>query len=208
MFMNKETFKHVAPDRLITGIALLVLGILFLIFPINSVRIICYVAGALLVVFGVVKLVFYFMHGMVETGNGLILGGALICVGVMLILKQGLLQELITILFGFVLLIGGLSYLQRAIGKIRRKNLIWILYILLAAAFLAFGIVVFVNPFSARALGIFIGICLIFDGICDLTFTICDGILKGKTAPVAEVSEAQGDPEPSERKSETKGNKG
>ena len=205
--MNKEIFKHVAPDRLITGITLLVLGILFLIFPVNSVRIICYVAGALLIVFGAVKLVLYFVKGMIETGNGLILGGALICIGAMLIIKQGLLQELITMLFGFVLLIGGLSYLQRAICEIRRKNLIWIVYILFAAAFLALGIVVFVNPFSDRALGIFIGISLLFEGICDLTVTICYGVLKGKTTPVAKVSEVQEDPEPSERKSETEGDK-
>lgn len=198
--MNKGTFKNIEPERLLAGIALLILGILFFVFPVNSVKIICYVAGAALIAFGVVKLVLFFAKGMNETGNGLILGGVFVCIGVMLIVKQGLLQDLITMLFGFVLILGGLTYLQKSIGNIRRKNLVWIVYILLAAVFLALGIVVLVNPFSERALGIFIGISLVFEGVCDLTTTICYGVLKGRCAPVAELTEISEKPEPEQEK--------
>ncbi len=161
------------------SIALIVIGLLFIIFPADSMRIICYVAGAVLLVLGVYKIIVYFASGMRETS--LAAGVALIAVGILLFVKPDIIAEFLTVLFGIVLIVDGVLKVQQAVTLARMKvrSCWWVLTV--AVITLVLGLVIAFDPFSSsKALMVFIGISLIADGIIDIiTVFYCSAKTKG-----------------------------
>lgn len=165
----KNFFKKIKVQSLCKAVALVVIGLMFIIFPESSVRIICYVAGAVLLVLGIIRAVLYFTSGMRVAGNSLALAAAFVCVGLLLIIKPDLVAEVLTVIFGIVIIVDGVVKLQAAIELSKLKSSgKWVVFAV-AIVTLALGLVITFNPFSSRrALMLFAGISLIVDALFDL----------------------------------------
>lgn len=186
----KAFFNRVKLEYVTIGLALLVVGILFLIFPANSMKIVCYVTGAVFLLAGTVKFISFFVKGMYGAGS-LAFAALMFCLGLMFIIRQGTMQDFIALAFGLVLIADGFEKLQEAIGFIRLKRSIWVLLLLEAALFTALGIVVLVQPFEAgKTLGYFLGASLIAEGIVDILTAVLLG-RAGKAVKAAVEAERQ-----------------
>lgn len=170
----KNFIKKVKLQSLFMAIALIVIGILFIVAPANSVRIICYVAGAVMLVWGAAKIVYFFVAGIREPGSFSLAGGvALIAFGVLLFVKPDLIAGIFTVLFGILLIVDSVVRLQEAVDLAKLKVKGWWLAAIVAAATLVLGCIIAFDPFSsAQALMIFAGVSLIIDGVIDILSVI------------------------------------
>lgn len=166
----KEILNKLNVQSVIVAVSLIVIGLLFVIFPSSSARIICYVAGAILLVWGIFKLAVYFASGLRDTGSyTLAQGAALIAVALLLFVKPDLIAELLTVLFGIILIVNGVVWLQRTIGMAKMKAGGWWILLIIALATLVLGLVITFDPFSSKnALMIFAGISMIVIGVLDI----------------------------------------
>ena len=152
----------------------LIIGLLFIIFPDGSATVICYFAGGVLALWGVILLITYFSYSVKREGSfDFAAGVALICVAVLLFVKPALVAEFITVIFGIALIVDGAVKVQQSVAlfKLKSKSAWFILVLAVVSAVL--GVILAFNPFSSHnALMIFAGASLIADGVLDLTAAV------------------------------------
>lgn len=132
------------------GAATLVLGLLLLIRPQLLTNLVFNVCGAGLCVFGVLNVLRYFLHKDPYEGFNweLCLGLVLLTCGIVLIVFKNALLSLLPLVFGLVLLLGGIIKLQAAFNMRRMMYARWYLTMIAAVVSGALGIVIIVNPFG------------------------------------------------------------
>jgi uncharacterized membrane protein HdeD (DUF308 family) len=165
----KEIIKKIKVQRLVSALVIAIIGILFIVFPNDSARILCYTGGSILIVWGIFRIVMYFLYGLRTVNYSLVGGGALVAIGVMLCCYPDLIADILTIALGIVLIIDGIIKLQQCINIVIMKDKNWWISLIVCIISIVLGIVALCNPFSSRtALMIYIGISLIVDAICDI----------------------------------------
>ena len=123
-----------------------VLGVALLAWPMMSVKMICYGLAVAMIVIGISYGVMYF------TKDNL----------------QGFLQ------MGIILLLGAIVKIQSSINMKRLRFAKWYLVLICAILIGALGVVLLCNPFQKEEdMILYIGICLILDGLTNLTSLIC-----------------------------------
>ncbi len=170
--MNKVKKKtiEVAREFIILNIGIVLLGLFLVIFPTLSGKIICYILGGILGVWGLFKIIEYFRVRNEFFGSfSLVQGCALLCFGIYILIVPEFLSTFIAIVLTMILFIGAVLKLQYALEFARLKSKGWTVQAIGAIIVIAASIIAFLNPFgAANFLMIFIGISLIFDGIWDL----------------------------------------
>lgn len=166
----------------IGGIALflleLIVGILLLINPVGFTTGIIMVAGIVMMVVGLVEVIQYFRADKKEA-----ILGQLLTRGLLLLLAGGfcLFQTqwflvtfpVLTILYGVIILVTGVSKVQMTVDMIRMKNGKWVWAALGAVVSIVCAIVILQNPFaSTAALWMFVGITLIVESVLDIVTMI------------------------------------
>lgn len=167
--------KNLKWRMIIADAAVILFGLLMMIFPGDSKNIICRAAGIILCVIGAVRAVSYFVEEKTDAVLSLSLaeGAALIGFGVYFLIKPENLAAFLSVALAIVLFIGGVIKLQYAIDFLRMKASWWWIELLGAALMILFGVMIFVNPFEAsNGLMIFIGIAFLIDGVWDLVSVI------------------------------------
>lgn len=167
----RQAMRGLKRGTLYESLALLLVGILFLVYPESSGTIICYVVGAVLCLWGLVRCVAYFRADrLVAFGSfGLVQGAALLAVGVFVLVRPEVLAGVLTSVFGILLIVDGVLKMQHAIGLARIQAAGWWAVGLAAATTAALGVVVLANPFkTAVTLMIFAGAALIAGSLLDL----------------------------------------
>ncbi|HIV86938.1 MAG TPA: DUF308 domain-containing protein, partial [Candidatus Pygmaiobacter gallistercoris] len=164
------------PDEFSTlALAGILLGLVLLIWPSLSGRLICYAIAAVLAVYGVYRIVCYFTRDIVLTmlRRDLAAGLAALVGALFLILRPELLISLLPVLFGLALLVGAISELQAAFDLRRMEDDRWYYPLIAAAVQGVLGAVILANPFgTAMVLMRFIGASLVVEGICELVFSL------------------------------------
>ena len=114
---------HLSWAELIAGIAVILIGLVLLIWPDIATSLLFGVIGAVCIIIGMVYVVRYFMleARISITSFDLSLGLVWIIGGVLVIVFKGLLISLLPILFGLVILIGGVVKIQSTLS-FRRMN--------------------------------------------------------------------------------------
>ena len=173
--MNKEKpvagAKSLRRSIIIADIAICLLGLLMIIFPGYSQNVICIAIGVLLCIVGIARVVMHFSTDrVVVLGSfALVTGVALAGLGVLIILHPEILADSLMMVFGIGLIVSGVMKIQYAIDFARLSVRGWWLELLLAAALIAFGVIVLCNLFATEvALMIYVGISLMVSSICDL----------------------------------------
>ncbi len=158
-------------DKILSGIALLVIGILFIAAPTSSARAVWSLIGIIMIVAGVLR--GFMAFKMKEAGLSrtliLIAAAALIIIGIFITVNPGYLIAYSYIIFGLVMIVNNfiniLSVVKNEIQVEGNKTL----YLVLSAALLILGIVILVNPFATSdVMTRIIGVALIVDGIVNL----------------------------------------
>ncbi len=148
-----------------------VLGGVLLAWPDISMKMICYVLGFSMLVIGLAYGIIYFtrdnLSGVLQLD--LVIGIVAAAFGIFILLNQDFLPAVIPIAMGIILLLGSVLKIQNSISMKRLKFRKWYICLIFALILAALGLVLLVNPFSSeRWLALYIGACLILDGLVNL----------------------------------------
>lgn len=176
-------------NMVLTALFEILVGILLLVNPVSFTSGILIAAGIVLCLLGLKSLVVYFVRKPEEAAASYGLLNGLVCIllGLFLVFKSGwilLTFPLLTVVYGVVVLITGLSKLQAAVDMLRLKLGRWYLGMLGALLSIVCAVVILLNPFATTAaLWMFIGISLIVEAVVDLIAAIFGKRKKPEAAP-------------------------
>lgn len=189
--------RSVAPMRtakvgyIVISALLCVLGILLIAVPEFSISAAGIVCGAILILFGVFRLVGYFSKDLYRLAfqYDLALGTMMIALGVIMLCYPGSLMSFICITLGLSFLADGLFKVQIAIDSKRFGIHEWWLILTLAIVTVIFGGLLIARPSeSSRILTVLIGISMLCEGILNIgTMITAVKIIKHQQPDVIEV---------------------
>ena len=159
-----EVLKEVS----VSSILIAVVGLVLLIMPNLTNKIIVYGIGAVLVVYGIGRIFRYIRrsadYGVMEHD----LSVGLVCVvsGLFMILYSAVVISVLPFLFGLALIFGGAMSVQTAFDVRRFHGASWTMHLVIGIAFVLAGVEAIRNPFgTASLLTRFVGLCFLLLGI-------------------------------------------
>ena len=160
--MFESTFKRVKGSVIASGIASIILGILFLMMPSFSALTICFYIGIMLAIVGIVKMIFCFLQ---EKGiaSSFIGGLLMFLLGIACLYRPDLLADFLTILAGIYVIASGVLTLGEGITCVRAKIGGGVFIVIMSIILIICGFYLMFAPFSY--IMIMAGIVLIVDGI-------------------------------------------
>lgn len=167
-----KTFKK---DILFAAAIMIIVGILFVVYPDTSANMIAYVLGTALCVWGVVVMIAYFMSDRFYafSSYGLVQGIALLAVGIVILANPAALTNIITGVFGVAMIVDGALKLQYAVDLARVRSERWWVVLIVALVIIIIGAVIVIDPIDVRrAATIFAGVWMILDGISDIVCVV------------------------------------
>lgn len=167
----KSILREQRLNSILVALVTISLGFVLVLWPDDSVSVMCYVLGGALLLSGLLYVAGWFGRNKTEGGSALLLipGVVLAGLGVWLMLSSESVITLIQYVFGAVLIFHGFLDLQGAVALVSYKAGKWWFDLLLGLGTLALGITILVNPFgSFSALVTIIGLALVYDGFTDL----------------------------------------
>lgn len=163
--------KKLKANVVISALLCILLGIVLVVWPGLSMKIVCTAVGAVLLIGGGVRLSVYFAtrDGSVYAHLNLIMGIILAVVGVWILLQPDKVLAIIPIIVGIVIILHGGNNLRQAVTLWREKYDKWWIVLILGILTAGFGVLLVLRPFEALdTVVMMIGISLIFDGISDI----------------------------------------
>lgn len=159
------------------SVCYIILGVLLIIFPDISGKVISYVLGGSAVVYGIVNLTIYFLLNVKDSlyRNEFIIGIASIVFGLLVILKSDIIVSLVPLLLGLIIMISGFINLQKGVVAYRIGYNRSMVYVLISAVSIIFGIAImfFLSGKTATdVLFMVIGSGLVYSGGSDLIATL------------------------------------
>lgn len=157
------------PRQLVSAVAYAILGLVLIIRPGLTASVLCAGLGICALIFGLVRIISYFLRRDSATGADLAVGIALAAVGILCLAATRTVMSILPLLLGVVLIIDGAGKLSRSLELRKLGYSHWYLTLLLAACLLLVGIVMVLNPFGMVETAVtFFGICLLIDGLLDI----------------------------------------
>ncbi len=162
---------------LITILAELIIGLLLLKNPVGFTKSIIMGIGVVLLVLAVYNLVSYALDRRIsmESEANRTLGIVTAVLGIILVLGRNWIMatfSVITLFYGILMLIGGVSKLSQTISM-RRDERNWVFALLSAIITIIAAVIIIANPFSTTMLlWQFIGLSLIVEAVIDLVVMI------------------------------------
>jgi uncharacterized membrane protein HdeD (DUF308 family) len=176
---TSKAYTHTALfSKLILALCELILGVVLLINPVKFTSIIISVAGLLLLAGGLVSILRYFKASPAEAavGQDLTQGLLGIIAGLFCIVKSEwfiVTFPLLTVLYGVITLITGVSKIQWTVDLLRNRAEKWFWAAISAAITLICSAVILGNPFTSTfALWTFIAVTLVVEAVFDVIAAI------------------------------------
>ena len=166
-----DRLKNLSLSFVLLAAVYAALGLVLLLWPVQVMDVLCYLAGGMLLLYGVFAvLAFWRLEGRTAGSFlSLLLGIVAAAVGALLVLQPALFQSLLTAILGIYIAIDGLLNLKRALELRRMEFPGWPVCLGLSAASVALGLVVLFRPLLAgAALVRLIGAALLYIGLIDL----------------------------------------
>ena len=163
------SFKYILVSALY-----IVLGLVLLFWPALSVKTICYVLSAIMFVIGIAYIIMNFIRDKDESNDGflqmdLVIGIVAAAFGAFVLFNQQSVATMLPFVMGIVFLLGALIKVQNALTMRKLKFQRWYVVLIFACIIAGLGAITLANPFSTEHnLLVFIGICLIMDGLVNL----------------------------------------
>lgn len=159
------------------------LGVVLIAWPSVSVRMIGIALGIVMIVLGITYAIIYYtrdnLQGFLQMD--LVIGIVCFAFGIFILLNQAFLTEVLPFAMGIILLLGALVKIQSSFNMRKLKFQKWYLVLICAVVIVALGIALLCNPFqryddpakAERYMLLYIGICLIVDGLTNLVSLFC-----------------------------------
>lgn len=164
----REMLQRIKADIILSALLCVALGVVLLIWPDETIGMVCKVLAVGLVILGAVDLFSYFSNKLAHPFSG-ILGLVVLLVGVWIFLRPESVVSLIPIVIGVILAIHGIQDIKQALEVRKNGYDRWWVMLIIAAVSLVLGVLCIVKAFRVVTLSLqFIGIALIYDGISDL----------------------------------------
>ena len=164
----EQFLKKIGWTSIITSLTFTVLGIIIVYNPNTTFQIISYVLGAILIAYGVLKVIEYFkVKGSYDLYNYELVYGIIACLlGIVVIVCSGMIEALLRILIGIWIVYSGAMRLGLAmkLQKLDADNKIWVPVLLIALAMLICGLYIIAVPGTVMMT---IGIIMVIYGIMD-----------------------------------------
>lgn len=168
--MFNEFLKKLKWDSLTVAIAAIVMGILCVVMPTGIGDVLCIAFGCLLIATSIVLFVRLFTFNGLFGANLLISAVVSFISGIFCLVYPGVLQSVLTVLFGLFILIDSLASLSDAILCAKAQTKGWVLLFILSLITACLGVAVMFSTFETVM--IFAGVSLIFEGVERLVITL------------------------------------
>lgn len=169
--MMEGLLKKIKTNVVISSLLCVILGLVLVIRPGLSMRIVCTAVGIVLIVAGVTRMIDYFAarDGSMYSQVNLVFGIVLAVVGVWIVVKPDTVLAIIPIIVGIVIVIHGLHNIRQAMELWRDKYDKWWVACIMGVLTVGFGVLLICRPFAAiDTVVMMIGIFLIYDGISNI----------------------------------------
>ena len=158
--MDKK-ISSVFKSYVVDGLLLIALGIAMLVWPQESLKILCYVIGAVFAVMGIIKIIAFFAKKS-KNSSGMFVGLLQIAIGCALIFASDFFIAFFTYITAFILLYGAIMMFINAYNLRKVFGMMFMFSLIFAVVTLIFAIIILTNPPFFIILG---GIALIIEGI-------------------------------------------
>ena len=151
----REFFHNMKLSFLLAAVLYIILGLILLIWPGVSATVFCYAFGGILLIYGVVTIVSFFLR---DSRQGsfvfeLFLGIVAAALGLLFLLRPVIVASVLPVILGLFIVVDGLVNLKRALELRRMLYLRWIVPLVLSAVSAVLGLVIVFQPFLAALLG-------------------------------------------------------
>jgi uncharacterized membrane protein HdeD (DUF308 family) len=167
-----QTFlKKIKANVVISSLLCAALGVVLLVYPGDSMRLVGIAVGVVLILTGIVKVFDFLINrdGTLYLQLNLIFGIVLAVVGVWIITQPEKVMSIIPIIIGIIITIHGISKLRQAIELCQDHYEKWWVALLLGILTAGLGILLIFRPFEALETVVqVIGAFLIYDGFSNL----------------------------------------
>lgn len=168
--MFNEFLKKIKWDSITVAVAAIVMGILCLVMPTGIGNVLCIAFGCLLIATSVVLFVKLVTFNGFFGANLLISAVVTFLSGVFCLVYPGILQSVLTVLFGLFIVIDSLASLSDAILCAKAKTEGWVVLFILSFITACLGVVVMFSTFETVM--VFAGVSLIIEGVRRLIITL------------------------------------
>lgn len=171
MRIMERILKRIKTNVMVSAFICMTLGIILVVWPGLSVKVVCMAIGVVLVINGISRLMNFIFgrDGSVFSQMNLIMGIIITVIGGWILFQPGTIIAMIPILVGIIIVIHGINNLQQTVSLCQSRYDKWWVALLLALVTIGFGVLLIFNPFAAvDTLIRFIGIFLIYDGVSDI----------------------------------------
>ncbi len=172
--------KFLKKSYFASSLAFILLGLALLLWPEVSLRVVCYLFGALILLKGLLSIWAYVRaeERFFFSYFTLLFGVAASALGVFLLIKPDTVVSVLPILIGLFIVFDGVVRLQSAFDLKRAGFTAWWSFLLLALLSAVLGVLMIWNPFATvQVLVMAIGIILLIEGALNLISAIYAGML-------------------------------
>ncbi len=172
---SEKSVKRARAGYAVMSVLLCALGAVFIIFPGTSLFVICKITGAVICIYGLIKILGYFTHDLYRLAFqfDLAYGLLILLVGIMMLAFTDKATAFFGVVLGLIILTDALFKIQIAVDSKRFGMSKWWLIALFAAVTCIAGILLVINPgFSAELYMIFAGASLVCEGLLNLFVVI------------------------------------
>lgn len=183
----RELFVKLKSLSIITVVAGLVIGIILLVKPSETVRLVSIMCGVTVILLGIGAWISYFSKW--KSALLAVLGTLAIIAGIILCVKYESIISAVLFLFGLFVLVSGIVDLASAVEAKKFHFKSWIASLIISIATIVLGLLVVVNPFNSMlVLTRLLGISLIVYAVMDLiAFVQVKRIVKYSTSTQIDV---------------------
>lgn len=170
----KDRVKNVFKGQLFTSLIYLLLGACLVLFPGESVNIICKVIfGVVLMLAGLYHIWIYMSEDESSTIFNLFTGAILLVLGVFFFQNPQIVKMILPSLLAALLLVDSIWTLRAGLRLKRYNRNEWQFFVIVSLIFVTLGIVLFINPFvDMKYTILYAGVSFILDAVLDFVSMI------------------------------------
>ena len=186
-----QFFNRIRWTYVVISAFFLVLGLIMILRPEQSLPLICRGLGVLAAIFGAVRILQYFLRAPQGIGQRYDLAGGLFCllVAALLLFRAAAVAAVLSVIVGIFILIDSVFKFQIALDARRSGAQSWALMMLLACVSLLLGVLLVFDTFQGqKLLSVIMGAALIYDAAANLfTMFYVNHAIKGVKAAVRDA---------------------
>ena len=152
-----------------------VLGLVLLIWPSFSGSLICYGISAVVMIYGIYRIIDYFYHAPQDTmrKNGFATGIVLVAVALLMLINPDLILSLLPMLLGLLLVMGAAREIQIAVDLHRMGTKRWVSPLVAGVLQAILGVLILWDPFTTAIVMMrFIGAAVLIESISQVVFAV------------------------------------